>query len=1203
MLIRRKCTITNVIALATKVLVVAVLAVASSITLFEPISVAAQNSNANLLVSAENPTFGNYFAGSMVIEVIVAEPAQRDTGSSSSSSSSAGEPAVNVNGATLRMAQARDGYWYGYFANLDAAQDADQISHDAGVPGQGLDFGVFCASSTPESVLGVSFSDSDGVAVPRSAGLTLFSNGNEPLSACNGAVSLAPANKINNVVRSPPSLVSNDDSTAGQIGLPQNTWPVIQLFSFSGDVRVQYDRGGSGPQQVTLRYGDIPSISFATDRSLEPYPVRAAVILQVNDIQLNQDPTDEDSWTFGVSPSNPSVFYQAFYHGGRTAANGGAGLVDLYPYLGLLGFDKNGYLEIERDDVLELRQNKNQPARFISDGDTTYDDIVTLVEKGSNSGLFVSLDTSNISNLYISSEAPRGTSAVIMYNDRSLSVLTGSYTASLSLDRDDESKSNVPIFDIDPTGWRSGVRIPIMLQDHDQNVRPGMRDNLDVFRDTAIIPSIRIGSPLTLSALSSVVFYPDDGLLDGGGSGSDGRGVPVPIQSFDPISARLHLDTKSAHFDPDTSYRMMAINMGFSARQLSNLLIDSSRPSDTGTSWISLDLRSLAFEVNDISDASLHLYFGSLSSSDAESVLITDRIGSAQNLILIKPDAVKKIAAASGAVYAVIDFRTSSANDGIRNADSNLSSLQSSSQQYHPIVLEVFSFGMKGSSAVNNAMYRLELEETSRNSGIFEGTLEFAAANRLNIDDPDFIRELSPISNNVKFIILDSMINDDSITISYSDLATVGSIIPQSLSSPDTDIQARSGSVAVSTPSGQLRFGTPVTVTLNDPDLNTAADTVDIYHTVNDARLPNVDTVGSGAGTLLEIKFKDIRYKRCIIDGVEHGGLASAGFSLVETGPATGVFKGIFKMPAWICDKSGSKLISTAGGSIDVIYYDALDSFGESSRFSLLRSLQNSQSSSSIAGHTGSISSFDHFDGVIENRIEDKAADTVNDGDDVISAPQLQQDPFVSLNTEQITLQSIGSVRHVVLSGNVGTYEPGSIVSIVLIPPSGEADMQTFDLRVGANGMYGHRLSFEGGVDLQGQYQVNVTRGDALLDTLVFYVKSNPLVIPSQLKSAALEWSASTISDAEFAGALQLLMKTDIVTSTSNDDASDTYLDDMPQTLQNTSVAIPAWLGHAAEWWSAGLLSDVAFVQLIQYLLDAQVLNFGMAAGWFMVYD
>ena len=1192
MLIRRKSTIPDVIAPATGALVVVLLAVTSSIMPFEPVSVAAQHSNANLLVSAENPAFGNYFAGSMVVEVIVAEPAQRDTGSGS-----AGEPAVSVNGATLRMAQARDGYWYGYFANLDAAQNADQISHDAGVPGQGLDFGVFCASSTPESVLGVSFSDSDGVAVPRSAGLTLFSNGNEPLSACNGAVSLTSASKINNVVRSPPSLVSNDDSTAGQIGLSQNAWPVVQLFSFSGDVRVQYDRGGSGTQQVALRYGDIPSISFATDRGPEPYPARAAVILQVNDMQLNQDPTDEDSWTFGVSSGSPSVFYQAFYHGGRTAADGGAGLVDLYPYLERLGFDKNGYIEIERDGVLELRQNKNQPANFISDGDATYGDIVTLVERGSNSGLFASLDTSNISSLYISSEAPRGTSAVIMYNGRSLSVLTGSYTASLLLDRDDESKSNVPIFDIDPTGWRSGVRIPIMLQDHDQNVRPNMRDDLDVFRDTAIIPSIRIGSPLTLSASSSVVFYPDDGSFGGGGSSNGGGGVQIPIQSFDRISARLHLDTKSAHFDPDTLYKMMAINMGFSTRQLSNLLIDSSKPSDTGTGWINLDLRSLAFEINDISDASLHLYFGDLSSSDAESVLITDRIGSAQNLILLKPDAVKKIAAASGAVYAVIDFRTGSANDSTRNAGSNLSSLQSSSQQYHPIVLEVFSFGMKGNSVVNNAMYRLELEETSRNSGIFEGTLEFAAANRLNIDDPDFIRELSPTSSNVKFIVLDSMMDDDGIAISYSDLATVGSIIPQSLSSPDTDIQTRSGSVVVSTPSGQLRFGTPVTVTLNDPDLNTAADTVEIYHTVNDARLPNVDTVGSGTSTLLEVKFKDIRYKRCIIDGVEHGGLASAGFSLVETGPATGVFKGVFKMPTWICDKSGSKLISTAGGSMDVIYYDALDSFGESSKFSLLRSLQNFQSSSSAAGHTGSISSFDHFDDAIENRTEDKTADTINDDAGVISTPPLQQEPFVSLSTEQITLQSIGSVKHVMLSGNVGTYVPGSIISIVLIPPGGETDAQTFDLRAGANGMYGHRLSFEGGVDLQGEYQVNVTRGDVLLDTLVFYVKSKPLVIPSQLKSAALEWSAGAVSDAEFAGALQLLMKTDIVVSSSNG-ASGTYLDgDTPQDLQNTPVEIPAWLGNVAGWWSAGLVSDAVFVQLIQYLLDAQVLHFGMAAG------
>ena len=126
------------------------------------------------------------------------------------------------------------------------------------------------------------------------------------------------------------------------------------------------------------------------------------------------------------------------------------------------------------------------------------------------------------------------------------------------------------------------------------------------------------------------------------------------------------------------------------------------------------------------------------------------------------------------------------------------------------------------------------------------------------------------------------------------------------------------------------RFGQPVTVTLIDPDLNQSGDVVDIFRVVNDQNSPYVDTVGSAnGGILLEIKIKDTRYQRCTIDGIEHGGLASTGFTLIETGPSTGVFEGIFKIPSKICNKSGTDLITTAGGNIKLVYHDFRDSFGE----------------------------------------------------------------------------------------------------------------------------------------------------------------------------------------------------------------------------------------------------------------------------------
>ena len=125
------------------------------------------------------------------------------------------------------------------------------------------------------------------------------------------------------------------------------------------------------------------------------------------------------------------------------------------------------------------------------------------------------------------------------------------------------------------------------------------------------------------------------------------------------------------------------------------------------------------------------------------------------------------------------------------------------------------------------------------------------------------------------------------------------------------------------------RFGQPVTITLVDPDLNLNSDLIDIYQVVNDPNSPFVDTVGSSGGILLEIRIKDIRYQRCMINGMEHGGLASTGFVLIETGTGTGIFEGIFKVPSKICNKSGTDLISSAGGSISLRYHDFRDSFGQ----------------------------------------------------------------------------------------------------------------------------------------------------------------------------------------------------------------------------------------------------------------------------------
>jgi len=98
-------------------------------------------SNANLFISAENAQFDNYMVGAQVIEVVVIDPDIDDTDEGK------GEPDVDVNSGDLRMTQAVDGNWYGYFADRKRAQIADQTNFGApgALNGSGLDFGTFCS--------------------------------------------------------------------------------------------------------------------------------------------------------------------------------------------------------------------------------------------------------------------------------------------------------------------------------------------------------------------------------------------------------------------------------------------------------------------------------------------------------------------------------------------------------------------------------------------------------------------------------------------------------------------------------------------------------------------------------------------------------------------------------------------------------------------------------------------------------------------------------------------------------------------------------------------------------------------------------------------------------------------------------------------------------------------------------------------------
>lgn len=379
----------------------------------------------SIQISAVKSTTDNYFYGSMVVEVVVTDPAKQSTSSQTT------PPVVNINGKLLQMNQAVDGDWYGYFADRNFTRNTDQIALDSGVSGRGLDAGVFLSNTTPNSVFGLvdtdpGFQQTGGVAVPTSDGLMNFTNGTASFQTGSGTAN--SFENLNNHLRNPPAINTNPNVLTGQTGLDTNLWPIVQLFPLNptGNVIVQYFPDETNVQTTTLTYDIIGQYSDFYINKFE-YAPGDDVLMQLTDPRLNFDPTSRDSWTFNMT-GPVSAFYQAFNADGSNDTNGTAALINLIPHMddnSGLGLDDNAELtfldttnRVINPDGIEFVANDLQPTTSITDGTTVYDSLITFVETAPNSGVFVNYDENGRSTIRISHDAQEGFLAWLDYERR-----------------------------------------------------------------------------------------------------------------------------------------------------------------------------------------------------------------------------------------------------------------------------------------------------------------------------------------------------------------------------------------------------------------------------------------------------------------------------------------------------------------------------------------------------------------------------------------------------------------------------------------------------------------------------------------------------------------------------------------------------------------------------------------------------------------
>ena len=270
-----------------------------------------------------------------------------------------------------------------------------------------------------------------------------------------------------------------------------------------------------------------------------------------------------------------------------------------------------------------------------------------------------------------------------------------------------------------------------------------------------------------------------------------------------------------------------------------------------------------------------------------------------------------------------------------------------------PIVADFFSFGLVGleGDRINNAVYRLQLEEAGKSSSDFVGDVEYIMLNQLNILEPATYAGLRTISDQIQIVVHEDFTDEDSVRINYLDLGADGVATQIAIQQ-----EAPTHSGVVTLDSEGYKVADTVTITLEDADLNVDTDVVDIYTIVNNDALNTHNTVGSSDDTigmltladgnpfarLLDVTFNDELWTSCGDDS----GFSGTGLTMIETAKDSGVFTGDFQIPNVYC-AGGETPMTVTGVDIEVNYLDFRDASGESIEVG---------ASAAVRAHTGSVS-------------------------------------------------------------------------------------------------------------------------------------------------------------------------------------------------------------------------------------------------------
>ena len=483
------------------------------------------------------------------------------------------------------------------------------------------------------------------------------------------------------------------------------SWPYIVSVDLTDDTIVSY-----GGDTVTVEYGNTDAETGITMTNQNPAD-STHIHMTITDPALNIDPTTADTWEFGITGTEASPLT---YFASNGTGNGVLSASDLNS----LNFDDNGVLTSDTQSYV------------VAGGSALT--LSSWAETGVNTGVFESFSATGAAEFLTIDECAADSITIFGYGGNSVDMICTYTDATITMDSDGP--------------WAPATAVTISVNDPDANKNPTSAETLDIGDETEVIPTIKMGSPLTLAASGINSNFSKNsaghisGVIVGCGSEASCDGTATFLNGYPKISItnvtdnseRLRIIHAVAATDTVGGVGTTATNtwINVTTGHTRATLVDL-----PGTVVLNYDVTGPCALL---SCTNVEVYVtdsGNNATAHATGLITVVTTGNDQAGVYdLDGDDGYFISDVEVHGAAATTFSSTGATNTEHIGDQvfvsvsfNLTHAAGSlaADADYAIAADFCNFDQNNASLVHNCIYRLEAEETGANTGIFEGTVEY----------------------------------------------------------------------------------------------------------------------------------------------------------------------------------------------------------------------------------------------------------------------------------------------------------------------------------------------------------------------------------------------------------------------------------------------------------------------------------------------